>query len=764
MAAESYRDPELPVAQRVEDLLARMTTDEKAWQLTSALAGYEHPKRPLPTGRYKEQIANGIGHLSRPVGSTVMNADQAVEIVNELQRYLVEETRLGIPAISHEECLSGLLANGPTTFPQGVNHGAAWNPELTWRVAREIRAQVLPAGTRQVLTPLFDVARDPRWGRVEETFGEDPYLVARLGTAFVRGLQGEPGEPLLIATAKHFAGHSAPEGGRNAAPVHYGEREFRDIFLFPFEVAIREGGVRSVMNAYHDWDGVPCVASRWLLTDVLRGELGFDGTVVSDYESIDWLRKFFDVTDDRAEAAALAANAGIDIELPKQENYGPPLAEAVGRGLVTEERLDDLVRRVLRTKFALGLFENPYADPANAARQNDHPAARVLAREAARESLVLLKNEAGALPLRRQGTIALIGPHAADPRGFFGDYSFTAHHTHLGYEELSVAAPSVLEALRSRMGADARIVHARGCEILSDSRKGFEEALRTAKEADVIVFVGGGKSAAADLATCGEHLDRTELHLEGAQEALLLELATLGKPVVLVLVHGRPYVLTDVLDRMAAVLDAWLPGEEGGVAIAEALLGEYNPGGKSPMSFPKSVGQIPLPYNRRRYHREKSYIDCDNEPLIPFGHGLSYTTFAYSDLEVAPGELHGDGEVVVRCAVTNTGSAAGDEVVQLYIVDRLSSVVRPYRELKGFLRVPLGPGERKQVEFVLPADLLAFHDTAMRLVVEPGDFQVLVGSSSTDIRLEGSFRMAAPGLVYTEPRRRFETRASVREG
>ncbi len=762
MAKDPYRDPECPAFERVEDLLSRMTLQEKVYQLTSALAGYERPDRPPPLERYREQISHGIGHLSRPVGSTALNADQAVQLVNELQRHLVEETRLGIPAIVHEECLSGLLAKGPTTFPQGANHGAAWNPRLTHEVARAIRDQVLAVGARQVLTPLFDVARDPRWGRVEETFGEDPYLVARLGVAFVKGIQGQEGEPLLIATAKHFAGHSAPEGGRNAAPAHYGEREFREIFLFPFEAAIREGRVHSVMNAYHDWDGVPCVASHWLLTEVLREELGFEGTVVSDYESIEWLRCYFDVTKDRAEAAALAANAGIDIELPFQDNYGPPLAEAVERGLVEEEHLNELVRRVLTTKFELGLFESPYADPATAHRYNDNPEARALAREAARQSLVLLKNEGEALPLRKDiGTVAVVGPSAADARYLFGDYSFTAHHTHLGYEELSVPAASVLEALKSRLGGRTQVLHAQGCEIMSGSREGFAEAIAAAEKADVIVFVGGGKSAAANKATCGEHLDRTDLRLEGAQEELLLELAKLGKPIVLVLLHGRPYVLTNMLDKMAAVLDAWLPGEEGGEAIAEALLGDYNPGGKSPMSFPKCTGQIPLPYNRRRFHREPSYVDCDNEPLIPFGHGLSYTLFEYTDLEVSPESLLEDGEVTVRCTVRNAGAVAGDEVVQLYIVDRLASVVRPYRELKGFLRVPLQPGEAKRVEFSLPADLLAFYDTEMRLVAEPGVFLVQVGSSSAHIRLEGSFHLEEPGIAYSSPRTRFETRAKV---
>ncbi len=762
MAKEPYRDPACPLFERVEDLLSRMTLEEKVYQLTGALGSLAHPERPPAMDKYKQQIGNGIGHFSRPIGSIVLDADQAVALGNELQRLLVEETRLGIPGIIHEECLSGLLANGPTVFPQGVNHGAAWNPELTHAVAREIRGQVLAAGVHQVLTPLFDVARDPRWGRVEETFGEDPYLVARIGVAFVKGIQGGDGEPLLVATAKHFAGHSAPEGGRNAAPVHYGEREFREIFLFPFEAAIREAKAHSVMNAYHDWDGVPCVASRWLLTEVLRDELGFEGTVVSDYESIDWLRRFFDVAETPVEAAALAANAGIDIELPRQVNYGPPLAEAVEQGLVSHDHLDEMVRRVLTTKFELGLFEKPYADPAGADGYNDNPRARALAREAARQSLVLLKNDANTLPLRKDvKTIALVGPSAGSARCFFGDYTFTAHYTHQGYEELSVPAASVLEALQSRLGNETRLLHAQGCEIMSDRRDGFAEALEAARQADVIVFVGGGKSAVAGEGTCGEHVDRTELRLEGAQEELILQLAALGKPLVLVLFHGRPYVLTNVLDKVTAVLDAWLPGEEGGEAIAEALLGEYNPGGKSPMSYPRSVGQLPLPYNRRRFHRELSYIDCTNDPLIPFGHGLSYTRFEYSGLEIAPETPVEADEITVRCTVHNAGEVAGDEVVQLYIVDRFVSVVRPYKELKGFLRVHLEPGEEKRVEFVLPPDLLAFYDLEMRLVTEPGEFLVQVGSSSEDIRLEGAFWLAEPGMAYCETRTQYETKARV---
>lgn len=812
-----FRDPSLPVEERVNDLLCRMTLEEKVAQLGSywigaVLAG-EGERAQFDREKAGKLLARGIGQITRPAGGSELRPAQVAALVNTLQRYLVEETRLGIPALIHEECLSGFMARGATTFPQAIGMASTWDPALIRRMAGIIRQQMRATGAHQGLAPLLDVARDPRWGRVEETFGEDPYLVAAIATAYIRGLQGsEAGRGSLasqggdagqgqgcqgldgangvVATVKHFVGYPFSEGGRNCAPVHVGERELRDTFLYPFEVAIKEARAGSLMNAYHDIDGEPCAASRRLLSDILRGEWGFDGYVVSDYAAIDMLRSFHKVAADKKEAAVTALMAGIDVELPGVDCYGAPLIAAVREEILPEAVVDEAVRRHLRYKFKLGLFENPYVDEGRVAEVFETPGQREVARQVARESIVLLKNEPAGngpaangradasrpiLPLSPDiESIAVIGPNADSSRNLLGDYAFIAHRS-LGQEALRVV--SVLEGIRERVSPQTRVLYARGCELTGEERSGIAEAVAAARQVQVAVVVVGEKSGLGPTDTIGEGRDAADLCLTGVQRELVRAIWGTGTPVVLVLVNGRPLALEWEAAHLPAIVEAWLPGEEGGRAVADILFGDYNPGGKLPVSFPKAVGQVPVYYNRRPTSWGK-YVLQDSQPLFPFGHGLSYTRFEYGNLRIEPETVELPAEsgaadagsdaagagagaaaepaaVLIQCEVANVGDLAGEEVVQLYISDPVASVTRPVKELKGFIRVRLLPGERRRVSFRLYVDQLAFHDAALRRVVEPGKMRVYVGSSSQDIRLEGEFDLVGVIASVPSPRRFF---------
>jgi beta-glucosidase len=742
-----YREPSAPVDLRVRDLLKRMTLEEKVAQLGSVWLGISGDKE-LSEERAQELLGKGIGQMTRISGAREINPGEGAKLANSIQRYLVERTRLGIPAIVHEECLSGFMARGGTVFPQAIGLASTWDPELVQEVTTVIRRQMRASGAHQGLAPVLDVARDPRWGRTEETFGEDPYLVARMGVAYVKGLQGEDLRFGVIATPKHFAAHGFPEGGRNCAPVHVSQRELREVFLFPFEAAIKLGGAMSLMNAYHEIDGIPCAASRELLTTTLRGEWDFEGFVVSDYGAIRMLETFHMVASDAKDAATQALEAGIDIELPTVDCYGKSLIEAVEDGMVSQATVDRAVYRVLKAKFILGLFENPYVDAEAAAKNFDTPADRELALRAARESIVLLKND-GVLPLGEYvRSIAVIGPNADSTRNLHGDYSFTSHIPSVeqflgrpkGIEEDAVPTVSILRGIRSKVPPNVNVGYARGCDVSSASRDGFPEALEVARGSDVVIAVMGEKSGLSESDISGEGRDRTSLGLPGVQEDLVRELSKLGKPIVLVLVNGRPISLGWMADACSAVLEAWYPGEEGGSAVADVILGRYNPGGKLPISFPAEVGQVPLNYSRKP-SSFRDYISTPSRPLFPFGHGLSYTKFEYDNLVICPDKLGPNGRVKIRLRVRNVGGREGDEVVQLYTRDVVASVSRPVKELKGFKRINLKPGEAKEVEFILHAEQLAFYDRNMRLVVEPGSYEVMVGSSSEDIRLKGSFEI-----------------------
>jgi beta-glucosidase len=761
--ANSYRDPSLPTERRVTDLLSCMTLEEKLAQMGSVWVFQLLPGDDA----FNELLSQGIGHVTRLAGASSLEPTEAALLANRIQTYLTGHTRLGIPAIIHEECNSGYMARSATCFPQMIGVASTWNPDLAEQIGDVVRVQMRAVGAHQGLSPVLDIARDPRWGRIEETFGEDPYLVSRMGVAFVKGLQGESLAVGVSATSKHFVGYGAPDGGLNWGPAHIPARELREVFLLPFEAAVKEAHLHSVMNAYHELDGVPCGASRELLTDILRDEWGFDGVVVSDYFSIDQFEQTHFISPDKETSAHLALEAGIDVELPSTDCYGEPLKGALDRGEIDMALIDRSVRRILTMKFEMGLFENPFVEAEQAAAVFDTPAQRGLARQIAQQSIVLLKNEGETLPLRKDlRSIAVIGPNADDVRNLIGDYAYPCHVESLAEMrergtsfnlpmppsmELAdnfVPIRSILEEIRDKVSPDTTIHAVKGCEVKGESLNEIAEAVEAARGADVALVIVGGKSGLTDSCTTGEALDRVELGLPGMQLDLLKAVYETGTPVVVVLVNGRPLSLPWIVEHVPAVLETWLPGEEGGRAVADALFGDTNPGGKLPVTIPAHVGQVPIvhyvkPSGGKSFWKE-TYVDCSNEPLFPFGFGLSYTTFALDNLRLSAEEVSIGEELIVEVDVTNTGSRAGDEVVQLYTGQTFASVTRPVQELRGFLRVALEPGETKTVSFTLHTHQLAFYDRDMRYVVEPGVVAVMLGTSSADLPLAGSVSLLGP--------------------
>lgn len=760
-ARPDYRDPALPTARRVEDLLARMTLEEKVAQMLCLWNGKRQitdAQGRFDPGRAPEWFRVGIGRIERPTDGHGARAE--AEFTNAIQRWVKEHTRLGIPVLFHEEALHGLMGPEATSFPQAIALASTWNPDLVERafaaVAREVRAR----GAQQVLAPVVDVARDPRWGRFEETYGEDPYLVARMGLAAVRGFQGG-GRTVpagrVIATLKHMTGHGQPESGTNVGPASVGERTLRDVFFPPFEVAVKQGHARSLMPSYNEIDGIPSHRNRWMLHDVLRGEWGFDGVIVSDWQAIRQLAVRHHVAADDADAARLALAATVDVELPDPEAY-PSLVGLVKQGKVHEAAIDDAVRRLLRAKFELGLFEDPYVDPARADAISGAAATRPLALEAARQAIVLLQNRGGLLPLSADKVrrAAVIGPHAAEV--MLGGYAGVPRHM-----------VSILEGVRKRLGEGATVRHAEGVRLTEDSvftrgpqplvggtrsrarssadrvvpadpasnRRRIAEAVALARDSDVAILVVGDNEQTAREAYAENHLgDRAELRLVGQQEDLVRAVLDTGTPTVLVLINGRPPAIPELAERVPAILEGWYLGQEGGTAVAEVLFGDVNPGGKLPVSFPRSVGQLPVFYNRKPTAR-RGYLFESARPLFPFGHGLSYTTFSYSAPTVSPARIPPDGRATASVELTNTGTRAGDEVVQLYVRAKVSRATRPMMELKGFRRVTLAPGERRTVTFELGPEQLWYHGPDMKRVVEPGRYQVMVGGSSDTVKSVG---------------------------
>ncbi len=759
-----YRDPGLSAEKRARDLLARMTREEKIAQLCSVWltldpAGGEFaPMQAFgaPPGDPARDLRHGIGQITRPFGSRPIAPRDGVRVLNAFQRHLIENTRLGIPALAHEEALTGFTTRDATQFPSPLNYGATWDPALIRRVGDAIRRQLRACGIHQALAPVADVIRDARWGRVEECLAEDPHLVGALVSAYVAGLQGEELRNGVIATVKHFVGYSASEGGRNFAPAHLGARELADVFLVPFEMAVKTSGVRSVMNAYNEIDGVPCAASRALLTETLRARWGFDGIVVADYFAVRMLHQLHHVAEGPVDASAAALSAGLDVELPTSECFAAGLGGALDRGLVTAAALDEAVLRVLRLKFEAGLFERPYADEAAAELAPlDAPEARALAREVAEKSIVLLAND-GVLPLAADLRVAVIGPNADDPMALFGNYSFQNHvASHFPQHPLE-RAPTVLDALRERLEA-AQVSHVRGCGILrapgqlDDDRSEVEAAAEAARAADVAVLVVGDKAGHFRTGTVGEGTDAWELALPGVQCELVEAVLTSGTPTVIVLVNGRPFDLSGIADRAAAIVEAWFPGQDGAAAIADLLTGATNPSGKTTVTFSRGAGVMPRHHDHKPLAAGIPALPAF-APVFPFGHGLSYTRFEYTDLAIAPDVTATDGDITVSCRVRNTGARAGDEIVQLYLHDPVASVTRPVRELRGFVRLPLAAGEEARVTFRLSTDLVAFTGPDQTRIVEPGRIEIQIGASSEDIRLRGEWRLDGPTRCVGEDR------------
>jgi len=767
--SEIYRDAAAPLEARADDLLARMTLDEKCAQLGCVWSTQLVADDRFSPERARELLRHGTGHITRIGASTGLRPQESAAFANSIQRFLVEQTRLGIPAIIHEESTAGLTARDATQFPQAIGLASTWNPALIEAVAGVIREQMLAVGARQTLAPVLDIARDPRWGRTEETYGEDPYLASRLGVAYVRGIQGDDLRAGVVATGKHFLGYGASEGGLNHAPAHIGARELREIYCRPFEAAIREAGLASVMNAYNEIDGLPCGGSPAILDGLLRGALGFDGVVVADYFTTMLLCAFHQVAADKGEAARIALAAGLDVELPQLDCYGEPLRQQVESGTVSHALLDRSVRRLLKMKLALGLLERPLVDEARAAAVYQTTAQRQLARQVARQSIVLLKNDADLLPLDPAlPRVAVIGPTADDVRLLQGDYSYPAHveivykRNRAGRAEGDILpradavafkpgpyfVPMVtpLAGIRAAVAATTAVRHVAGCGISGDDASGIVAAVAAARDADVAIVCVGGKSGLLADCTSGEFRDASDLALTGVQQQLVEAVVATGTPTVVVLINGRVFALPWIAAHVPAVVEAWLPGEEGGSALADVLFGAVSPSGRLPISLPRTVGQVPVYYNHKsgggRSQMLGDYSDGPAAPLYCFGHGLSYTHFDYGDLVIEPPEAPADAVRQIACTLTNSGARAGDEVVQLYVRDAIASVTRPVKQLVGFARVTLAPGATRRVRFSLDPSQLAFFDAGMRFIVEPGDIQVMVGASSADIRLDGRFTVS----------------------
>jgi beta-glucosidase len=749
----AYLNPGLSAERRTKDLLSRMTLKEKAaqmlciWQQKATTMLDEHGNFDLQKAKTNFKQRLGLGQIGRPSDSGGgKNARAMAEVTNAIQKFFVENSRLGIPVIFHEECLHGHAAIDSTSFSQPIGLGATFDPDLVKTLFEMTAEEARVRGTHQALTPVVDVAREPRWGRVEETYGEDPYLVACMGVAAVQGFQGDAtfkDKKHIIATMKHFAAHGQPESGTNCAPVNVSERILREVFLSTFKQAIQKGGAISVMASYNEIDGVPSHANKWLLRDVLRKEWGFKGFVVSDYYAIRELNErpaFFGnyLAEDGKQAAALAVKAGVNIELPDPDCY-PHIVELVKKGVLKESLLDELIAPMLQWKFKLGLFDDPYVDPAEAERIVGCETNRKLALQAARKTITLLKNAGATVPLdpNKIKTLAVIGPNA--DREMLG-----------GYSGKPKGFVTVLDGIRRRAG-DMRILYHEGCKITiggswqqdevvpsnpEEDRRSIAEAVEVAQQADAVILAIGDNEQTSREAWQLNHMgDRTSLDMVGLQDQLVDAIAATGKPIIAILFSGRPLSIRNLTEKAQAIFECWYLGQEAGVAIAEAIFGDLNPGGKLPITIPRSVGHIPAYYNYKPAAR-RGYLFDDVTPLYAFGFGLSYTTFQFGPPRLAKAVIRANESTVIRVDVTNAGVVAGDEVVQLYIRDKVSSVTRPVKELKGFRRITLDPGQTETVTLEIAPEHLAFYNTDMKYVVEPGEFEIMVGNSSRDQDLQ----------------------------
>ncbi|GAB1338970.1 glycoside hydrolase family 3 N-terminal domain-containing protein [Streptomyces sp. E-15] len=747
-----WNDPTQDVGTRVSALIDAMTLEEKTAQLYGVWVGASDEGGEVAPHQHDMEEAvdldallpAGLGQLTRPFGTAPVDPALGALSLLRTQTRIAAANRFGIPALAHEECLAGFATWGATAYPVPLSWGATFDPGLIHRMAAAIGRDLRSVGVHQGLAPVLDVVRDARWGRVEETIGEDPYLVGSIGTAYVRGLESAG----VVATLKHFAGYSASRAGRNLAPVGMGPRERADVVLPPFEMAVHEGGAGSVMHAYTDTDGVPSAADEDLLTGLLRDTWGFAGTVVADYFGIAFLSTLHGVAGDWAEAAGTALRAGVDVELPTVKTFGAPLAEAVAAGRVPEALIDRALRRVLTQKTRLGLLDagwNP-VPAALAGADLDDPDAlrgtvdldtaenRDLARTVAEEAVVLLSND-GTLPLVRPRRIALVGPNATAPTAVLGCYSFPQHvGVHHPRTPPGIDLPTLEDALR-REFPDAEVTVVRGTGVDDGDVSGIPDAVGAARGADVVVAALGDRAGLFGRGTSGEGCDAESLALPGAQQALLDALLDSGTPVVPVLLAGRPYALGRAADEAAAIVQSFFPGEEGTTALAGVLSGRTNPSGRLPVSVPRGTGGQPATYLGARLAQAGDVSSIDPTPAYAFGHGLSYTSFDWADLTVDRPEADTGGEFSLAFTVRNTGDRAGTEVVQLYLHDPVASVVQPVQRLIGYARVPLAPGEARRLRITVPADLASFTGRAGHRVVEPGELRLRLAASSADIRL-----------------------------
>lgn len=783
MSGFAYQDPAIETDARVADLLGRMTVPEKLAQLTCAwlsldpeggdFAPYQGAVA-MGGNDVDAVIALGLGHLARPFGSRPTSPEAGVRAFNAFQKAAMEKGRHAIPVLAHEEMLCGLVTAGATEFPCPPNWGSTFAPELVEKMASRIRRQALALGIRQGLSPVADVIRDGRWGRNEECISEDPLLVGAMVSAYVRGLQGDRANDCVIATLKHFAGYSGSDGGRNFAPLQAGERQLRELYLPPFERAVREAGALSVMNGYHEIDGVPCAANRWLLTTLLRDEWGFEGFVVADYFAVSMLQSLHGVAGDSAAAAALALAAGLDVELPSPQTY-PSLGERTGELNFNGATLDESVRRVLRCKFDLGLFEQPFAPDGPIVL--DTAEDRALARRIAAASVTLLSND-GTLPLdpATKARISIVGPLADDPDAAFGNYHYTMHvQSHFdGVQAVPRSPRSLVDALRDAL-PDALIEAVEGCRLVAERHpkpalgfseaglvvtrenvvhddSGIAQAVAAASAADLIILAVGDRSGHFRTGTSGEGTDTDDLGLPGAQDRLAQAILDAGKPVVVVMLHGRPFALGRIAHDAAAIISAWCPGQMGPDVIADVIVGRCEPGGRSPVTYPRSSGQSPRVYNGKRLDGGVP-LARDYAPAFPFGHGLSYTRFAIERVALADDRISTNGTARLTAEVVNSGERAGEMVAQLYARDPVAQLPRPMLELKGFARLALQPGERRSIAFDISTDLFGYVGPEMNRIVEPGEIILSLGQSSTDLQsviltLDGPIRQVAGNRVW----------------
>ena len=749
-----YKDPQLSIDERVKDLVGRMTLDEKVAQMMCVWMQKPNDnskikKEQLPFGGTfspelaKQTMPNGIGQFARQ--RELFDPKGSAEYANAAQKWLKENTRLGIPAVFHDEILHGNMSGGSTVFPVPLSLSSSWDTDLISRVFTVAARQTRIRGTHHVLGPNMDLAREPRWGRTEETYGEDPYLTSRMIVSLVKAIQGNAtyANPAIdgthvIATGKHFAGHGQPENGTNIGPVNLSERLLRETHFVPFEAAVKEANLFSIMPAYHEIDGVPVHANRWMLDTLLRKEWGFKGTVVSDYYAMTELFARHKVAIDKSDAAKQSLEAGLDVELPDPD-VNKTLAEQVKSGKIPESLINQAVSRILYQKFQLGLFENPYVDAEKAAKMTDTSEDRALAAEAARRSIVLLKNEKNTLPLDKSKlkSVAVIGPNAN--RAHLGGYT----------DPNPPRTVSILEGVKNKVGSAVKVNYAEGVKITKEGGNWFgdtntlndpasdqkliDEAVKTAKTSDAVILVIGGNEDTNKEGWAENHLgDRDSLELVGRQNDLVKAVLATGKPTVVFMINSGPLAIGFVADNVPAILEGFYLGEETGTAAADVLFGDYNPGGKLTVSFPRSVGQLPIYYNRKPTAR-RGYLFSTTEPLFPFGFGLSYTTFKYSNLKITKPRIGANEETTVTVDITNTGKVRGDEVAQMYLRDEVSSVTRPVKELKDFARVSIEPNQTKTVTFTITPQKLQFYNREMKRVVEPGTFQIMVGGNSVDL-------------------------------